>query len=91
MIIAKLFHELLFLASVAQLLSHLVTGVGLSSVQSSEETHWCMLCSGKCYQLEMSEVAELLKVWKEECEEDKRRYEQCLQEQQNLFKQLVQG
>ena len=77
-----------------QLLSHLVTGVGsLSSVQSSEETHWCMLCSGKRYQPEMSEVVELLKAWKEEREgdkrryeeereEDKRRYEQCLQEQQ---------
>ena len=39
----------------------------------------------------MSEVVELLKAWKEECEEDKRCYEQCLQEQQNRFKQLVQG
>ena len=75
-----------------QLLSHLVTGVGsLSSVQSSEETHWCMLRSGKRYQPEMSEVVELLKAWKEEREEDKRRYEQCLQEQQDRFEQLVQG
>ena len=86
-----------------QLLSHLVTEVGsLSSVQSSEETHWCMLRSGKRYQPEMSEVVELLKAWKEEREEDKRRYEeereedkrryeQQLQEQENRFEQLVQG
>ena len=39
----------------------------------------------------MSEVAEFLKAWKEEHEEDKRRYEQHLQEQQNRFEQLVQG
>ena len=91
MITAKLFRELLFFANVTQLLSHLVTGVGLSSVQSSEETHWCMLRSVKCYQPKMSEVTELLKAWKEECEEDKRRYEQHLQEQQNRFEQLVQG
>ena len=50
-----------------------------------------MLRSGKRYQPEMSEVAELLKAWKEEREEDKRRYEQSLQEQQDRFKQLVQG
>ena len=50
-----------------------------------------MLHSGKRYQPEMSEVMELLKAWKEECEEEKRRYEQRLQEQQNRFKQLVQG
>ena len=49
-----------------------------------------MLCSGKRYQPEMSEVAELLKAWKEEREEDKRHYEQRLQEQQNRFEQLVQ-
>ena len=90
-ITAKLFRELLFFTTVAQLLSHLVTGVGLSSVQSSEETHWFMLCSGKHYQPEMSEVAELLKAWKEEREEDKRHYERHLQEQQNRFEQLVQG
>ena len=78
-----------------QLLSHLVTGVGsLSFLQSSEETHWSMLHSGKCYQPEMSEVMEFLKAWKEQREEDKRRYEkereedkrhyeQCLQEQEN--------
>ena len=71
MITTKLFRELLFFANVAQLLSHLVTGVGLSSVQSSEETHWCMLCCGKRYQPEMSKVAELLKAWKEEREEDR--------------------
>ena len=41
-----------------------------------------MLRSGKHYQPEMSEVVELLKAWKEEREEDKRRYEQRLQEQQ---------
>ena len=40
-----------------------------------------MLRSGKHYQPEMSEVVELLKAWKEEREEDKRRYEQRLQEQ----------
>ena len=39
----------------------------------------------------MSEVVELLKAWKEEHEEDKRRYEQGLQEQQDRFEQLVQG
>ena len=33
-----------------------------------------MLRSGKRYQPEMSEVVELLKAWKEEREEDKRRY-----------------
>ena len=33
----------------------------------------------------------MLKAWKEERDEDKRRYEQCWQEQQNCFKQLVQG
>ena len=48
-----------------------------------------MLHSGKHYQPEMSEVAELLKAWKEEREEDKRRYEQRLQEQQNHFEQLA--
>ena len=48
-----------------------------------------MLCSGKRYQPEMSEVVELLKAWKEEREEDKRRYEQRLQEQQDCFEQLV--
>ena len=41
-----------------------------------------MFRSGKRYQPEMSEVMELLKAWKGECEEDKRRYEQRLQEQQ---------
>ena len=50
-----------------------------------------MLRSGKRYQPEMSEVAEFLKAWKEEREEDKRRYEQRLQEQQDRFEQLVQG
>ena len=65
-----------------------------------------MLRSGKCYQPEMSEVVELLKAWKEEREEDKRRYEeeheeeheedkrryeQRLQEQENRLEQLVQG
>ena len=50
-----------------------------------------MLRSRKCYQPEMGEVAELLKPWKEEREEDMRRYEQRLQEQQNHFEQLVQG
>ena len=50
-----------------------------------------MLRSGKCYQPKISEVAELLKAWKEEREEDQRRYEQRLQEQQDCFKQLVQG
>ena len=33
----------------------------------------------------------MLKAWKEEREEDKRRYEQRLQEQQDRFEQLVQG
>ena len=89
MITAKLYRELLFFATVVQLLSHLVTGVGLSSVQSSEETHWCMLRSGKRYQPEMSEVVELLKAWKEEREEDKRRYKRHLQEQENRFEQLI--
>ena len=79
MITAKLFRELLFFANVTHLLSHLVIGIGLSFVQLSEETHWCMLRSGKHYQPEMSEVVELLKAWKEEREEDKRRYEQYLQ------------
>ena len=52
-----------------------------------------MLRSGKRYQPKMSEVVELLKAWKEQREEDKRRneeereqdkrrYEQRLQEQQ---------
>ena len=50
-----------------------------------------MLCSGKRYQPKMSEVGELLKAWKEEREEDKRCYEQRLQEQQDRFEQLVQG
>ena len=50
-----------------------------------------MIRSGKRYQPEMSEVVELLKAWKEEREEDKRRYEQRLQEQQDRFEQLVQG
>ena len=57
-----------------------------------------MLRSGKHYQPEMSEIAEFLKAWKEEREEDKRRYEedkrcyeQRLQEQQDRFEQLVQG
>ena len=50
-----------------------------------------MLRSGKRYQPKMSEVVELLKAWKEEREEDKRRYEQRLQEQENHFEQLVQG
>ena len=61
-----------------------------------------MLRSGKRYQPEMSEVVELLKAWKEEHEEDKRRYEKereedkrryerHLQEQENRFEQLVQG
>ena len=50
-----------------------------------------MLRSGKRYQPEMSEVVELLKAWKEEREEDKRHYEQRLQEQQDRFEQLIQG
>ena len=43
---------------------------------------WCMLLSGRRYQPEMSEVAELLKAWKQEREEqhiereEKRHYEQ---------------
>ena len=35
---------------------------------------WCMLHSGKRYHPEMSEVMELLKAWKEEREEEKRRH-----------------
>ena len=50
-----------------------------------------MLRSGKRYQPEMSEVVELLKVWKEGREEDKRHYERHLQEQENRFEQWIQG
>ena len=60
-------------------------------MQLSKETNQSMLRSGKHYQPKMSKVVELLEAWKEEHEEDKRRYEQRLQEQQNRFEQLVQG
>ena len=60
-------------------------------MQLSKETNQCMLRSGKHYQPKMSKVTELLEAWKEKHEEDKRRYEHRLQEQQNRFEQLVQG
>ena len=90
------------MASLVLFLSHLVTGVGLSSVQTSEETYPCMLRSGKRYQPEMSEVTELLKAWKEEQEkekeeqraereEEKRRYKGRLEQQQERFERLIEG
>ena len=49
-----------------------------------------MLRSGKRYQPEMSEVVELLKAWKEEREEDKRRYEEEREEDKRRYEQRLQ-
>jgi len=94
LLVVKLFWIVLLFGSVSSEISHLVTGVGSSLVQLSEETPCYMLHSGKYYKPEMSEVAELLKAWKEEramekqeCEEERRHYTQECEEERICFEE----